>query len=1377
MLKSLEIVGFKSFAEKTRFEFSAGITAIVGPNGSGKSNIVDAVRWILGEQRAKSLRGGEMSDVIFNGASGRKSLGIAEVTLTFDNSKHILNTDQEMVEISRRVYRDGTGEYLINRQMSRLKDIRELFLGSGASGGANCIIEQGRVDALLQASSLERRALFEEVSGVSRFKARKNETLKKLEQVEQNLDQLLLLDSEIQNQFRKTQQEANRAKQFLQHSQRLRQLRIGLGLREFRLLEEQLRIQQQELHARQQSLQDKQHDYSSKEAASAELELELQNLDAQLQNLYEQRARQRQEIANLDTRCQAEWSRELEYQEEYHQSFSRFLELRLQLWQLQQLVNAAWQEWQSEHDQAKLQQIRADELDQHFQALSDNYKQSQQMLQELRVEQMDCVRRCSLAQSQMTHFNQQFQRQQLERDQRRKKLDQLRVERDSLQRVLEGLSESDADVQTQINTAKFKLAEATQDNDSLRRLIDHLRQEDNQLQLQRSAVRGRIEILETLERSQEGLSLGVRDLVAKLRAEAQASKSDSEFSESSGDERLALNPSPESTDAQELIDHRKGEQSLSDFPASDPRDSSSAKSPTRKRKAIHLQQIIYGLVADLLQVPRSIAAEVDLALGEVSQRFVVSDIGQIDRLLQEYPEYFQGQIGFIPYQELDPLAEGNDTLTADRWVTCASEELAGLPRQLLGNVRIVDDLSTARFLAVNKEMDDLEEENLSPSYPALRFVTKKGELLEPDGTLIVGPARLEGSIVSRKSELRDLLAQAAQMDRESQTTKQRIDDLLERVQRLEGPIASWQQEIDLLTSQAGNIQSELWQHQQHLQHLDGEIQLMHQETLLLEQEYNALFKQCEEAAHTHQQSEQHAAELKHKIEDCERHIHLLEQERFHLQTEQTNARIRVAQTEERVTASQERYDQLEADLRRGQDEELRVQRHWLILQRRLQEQSLQLLEMNQQAAQIFSAKEEVEREIIRVAHHREEKRHIRYRLNEELKSIYQFSEEQRESLHRTDLKVRDLVNQHSLIINQLKTQEEIDLNSYSLALDRYLNPVNSPSETDESLESPQEADSDQQIPDQQNREEEGRQAIVGPGGSSSREIISEAKSNEGSPNSTRTIQESSLPNQAQSHELTPAADTLETTAEKIPIEDYLEYLQEDIDLGTLKQEMKHLEGKINSLGRHINLDSIPELEAIEKRAKEFAAQLADLSESQRSLREIIDRINQDTQKRFSETYETVRVHFQELFRRLFGGGEADLVLENPNDLLESGVEIMARPPGKEIRNLTLLSGGEKTMTAVALLLAIFRSKPAPFCLLDEVDAALDEANTTRLAAALREFMHQSQFIIITHKKRTMAVADVLYGVTMQESGVSKLVSVRLEDWSDEKQQVNRSNAA
>jgi chromosome segregation protein len=341
MLKRLELVGFKSFADKTRFDFHTGITAIVGPNGSGKSNIVDAVKWILGEQSAKSLRGGEMADVIFNGSATRKSLGMAEVTMTFANDKRILNTDGEEVQITRRVYRDGTGEYLINGQISRLKDIKDLFLGSGAGSATYCIIEQGRVDALLQASTADRRAIFEEAAGISRFKAKKNETLRKLEHVDQNLEQLRLIIGEVEKQHRKASMEANKAKKYLEYTDRLKYLRIGMGTRDYQLLSGTIQGEQQEVEILRSGLTVTQVQASEWEAEAYHLEQQLRHVDVQFEEVQNTLSSSRQQIATCDSTLQHEWTKITSLEEDLTRTRQSKNDLSFHLRLMQQSVQDA----------------------------------------------------------------------------------------------------------------------------------------------------------------------------------------------------------------------------------------------------------------------------------------------------------------------------------------------------------------------------------------------------------------------------------------------------------------------------------------------------------------------------------------------------------------------------------------------------------------------------------------------------------------------------------------------------------------------------------------------------------------------------------------------------------------------------------------------------------------------------------------------------------------------------------------------------------------------------------------------------------------------------------------------------------------------------
>ena len=1215
------MIGFKSFAEKTRFDFPAGITAIVGPNGSGKSNVVDAVRWILGEQSAKSLRGGEMSDVIFNGSASRKSLGLAEVTMTFDNVRRQLDIDAEEVQITRRVYRDGTGEYLINNQMSRLKDIKEMFLGSGAGAGAYSIIEQGRVDALLQASTKDRRAIFEEAAGISRFKARKLETLRKLENVDQNLSRVRDILAEVDKQLRRVRLEASKAQRYQEYTARMRDLRIGVGLREYGQFTERFTVETAALEELRSTLGQARIQAAVSETEAKQLEAALHETESALEQSAARLADTRRQIATDDAHFGSESAKADDLERQLAETRLR----RVELAKLVQVASAsaadAGAEVADAEMQAESQRLRVAELESALASVDADLASLHRQVQEDRAGQVDLVRQAGTLQTQAASAKNQLERFYRDREQRRRKAEQKTAELGSLLRILEDLDRTGADLQHRLALVRNSHAQRLQERNDLREQAETRQRELADLNVRRSDLRGRIDILEGLERSQEGLGTGVREMMALLRAELNSD----------------------------------------------------------------LSATVIGFVADFLSVPREVAPLIDLALGDATQKFVVRDPQRLERILTAREHPFAGRVSFLPLQPLEPLAQGDETATADRWVTCDHPELAGLPRQLLGNVRIVPDLATARLMS------------LDPGLLGFRFITRQGELLDTDGTLTVGTHHAEAGILSRKSELRDLRALAGAVEIEIAATEKTIATLKKQIESFDAPIHGLEREIELLSNQAGDLQSQMAQHKQNRIRLDEEIALYKIEMQIQEQEIDSLEVSWKDSHDQAEEAERAALALKTRLEEADRRIQQQDRARIVRQQEQTAGHVALAQMEERLTGLRTRFDQIEADLQRGRDESHRIERHAGILQARSVESQLAILRTSAELAMHHLGKETLEREIGERSQRRDLDRERRRILVEQLQTVRAASQDQLGQLHQRELIVRDLENSRQTLTERIREDYQIDL-----------------------------------------AEELARRALA-------------RRASEGETSSPSTSE--ATPTRSASEDESPSPSEEPTLGDTLQI----------------NEEIQSLKEKIRKLG-NVSLESLQELEEVEKRSTDLQAQHDDLTSAQASLMEIINKINGDSRKLFAETYEHIRTHFQELFRKLFGGGMADIVLENPDDVLESGIEIVARPPGKELRSISLMSGGEKTLTAVALLLAIFRSKPSPFCLLDEVDAALDEANTARLATVLREFLDRSQFIIITHKKRTMAMADVLYGITMQESGVSKQVSIRFEDWPEDERQ-------
>jgi chromosome segregation protein len=1218
MLKRLELVGFKSFADKTQFDFGDGITAIVGPNGSGKSNIVDAVRWILGEQSAKSLRGGEMADVIFNGSTSRRSLGMAEVTMTFDNSRGALVADASEVQITRRVYRSGEGEYLINQQLCRLRDIKELFLGSGAGTDAYCIIEQGRVDVLLQASTKERRTIFEEAAGISRFKAKKLETLRKLERVDQNVLRLRDIIDEVEKQLRSVKLQAAKAQRYQEHSARLKDLRVGLGLHEYHQLTTQLCAETALLDGIKATLEERSAQAAAWETDVQRLEAALARVDDDLRAQEATLAGARQQIKAEETTLTHEWSQAAGLEAELARTRARLVELKSRVAALAGAVGRAREELHDAEVQAERQGRAVLTLEQELQTTVGRLGELNRQLQADKADHLEQMRQAAHLQNDAVSYKAQVDNLRRERERLRLKTEQAAEHLASLDVELEELTAADEQLQTRLAASRQALADQRQEREGLRDLADEAAERVSSLRQERSGLASRVEVLEGLERSHEGLGTGAREVLALL-----------------------------------------------DQPDAGP------------------WRTVIGMIADFLTVRHEYAPLIDLALGEWAQRFVVRDADTLAEALAQRSEPFSGRVSFLPLGERraanDPPgaaesrhpnrsiqvsllsrarmsasaggtpAHAGVVAPAAQLVTCTHPELADLPGQLLSRTLIVRDLATARSLAAHTS--------------GFRLLTLQGELLEPDGTLTVGTHHAEAGLLSRKSELRELRERVADLDYRLAETERDLADLRERVAGLDAQNAARQEEIQVLTEQAADLRARLERHRDRRKGLHEEVAISRDEAQRVDQEIAELASAWQRAQDQAAAAEAQVLALQARITQADHEIRAREAERQQRQHDFTAARVTLATAEERLAALRTQHEQMANDLDQRRGEQAEAEQALAACQARIAASQRLLLEASAGLARWYLGKEAAQREVAALTAEREQHRQERGRLAHLAQALRNEWREQQEQAHARELEVNDLRHRRDTLTDRLREDYQIEL--------------------------------------------------------------------------AELYREGDHPPESSS--LDPAA---------------------------VNEEIAELRRKLSRLGS-VNLDSLQELSELETRAATLQAQFADLIGAKRALEEIIGRINQDSRRLFTETFTAVRTHFQELFRKLFGGGMADILLEEEADILESGVEIIARPPGKELRSISLMSGGEKTLTAVALLLAIFRSKPSPFCILDEVDAALDEANIGRFTAVLREFLDRSQFILITHSKKTMATADVLYGITMQESGVSKRVSVRFEDWPDD----------
>jgi chromosome segregation protein len=1220
MLKRLEMVGFKSFADRTAFDFADGVTGIIGPNGSGKSNVVDAVRWVLGEQSARSLRGGEMTDVIFNGSASRRSLGLAEVSMVFDNRKRVLATEVDEVRITRRVYRSGEGEYLINNQPCRLKDIKDLFLGSGAGTDAYCIIQQGQVDILLQTAPKERRTIFEEAAGISRFKARKTETLRRLERVDANLQRLRDILDEVEKQLRSVKLQASKAQKFREHNARLRELRVGLSLLRYHELNEKVQTDTVELARLRAEL-----DSETSQADSRERELD--RLDRELQELEAAVREQEAVLGSAGRQIAVEQERRARAETDHDDLDRELAEIRQRLaGQVAQVAElaAVCARQRADLDRAKeqctQQRQMVEELEAALTGAESTLARLHQEIDEADWAFTDQMKRGADLENEASSVEARLKDHLRERGRTRQKSEKVAGELVSVDGELEELTRTEEELKSRLEAARSVQAELQADQDRLEQARDETVQQAADLREQRSGLVSRIDVLENLQRSHEGLGTGVREVFAHLESP---------------------DPGPWGT--------------------------------------------IVGLVGELLSVRREVAPLIDLALGERAQRFLVRDMNLLAQALKDRGQPLSGRVSFLAAgaQASRPVVRSAATTALTQggpgWTTasvpahpgvvalaeqvarCEDPHFADLPARLLAQTLIVRDLTAAQAIV-----------NLGTGF---RCITLQGELLEPDGTLTVGTHHSETGILTRRSELRELREQLTHLDTRLEELARDLEDLRERIGQLEARRRNAAHEVEKLHGQVADMSRRIVERRERRKGLSQEVDLTQMELDNLEQEIDHLESAWEKARQHARDAAAVAEATRTRLDQMRQQVRQLDIERTRKHQERADARVGLAKLEERLDNLVQGQERVEADHRQRDADRRRSADRLSELHVRLLECQLDLLRGSSVLAEAYHRKEQAEGRLGGWRGRRDEIRAARQILEEQVRTSQSTWKQRREEAHARELEVKEQTHLRDALCDRLREDYQLDLAALyhekrETDADWFMRPL-PPSEADPSLP---------------------------------------------------------------------------------PEEEIL--------------ELKRRLGKLGS----VNLEAIDELTDLEARHSSLVIQYDDLAAAQKALEDIIGRINTDSRRLFTETFETIKGHFQELFRKLFGGGMADIVLEEGVDILESGIEIVARPPGKELRSISLMSGGEKTMTAVALLMAIFRSKPSPFCILDEVDAALDEANVGRFTSVLREFLDRSQFIIITHHKRTMSAADVLYGVTMKEAGVSSQYSVRFEDWPGEEKQ-------
>ena len=1179
-LKRLEIHGFKSFADRINLVFKPGITAIVGPNGSGKSNIADGLRWVMGESNLRNIRGTKVEDVIFSGSEDRKPLGMADVTLVLDNSDQTLPLDYAEVAVTRRVYRSGESEFLINRAPVRLKDIQELFFDTGLGKEAYSVISQGKIDAILSVRPEDRRSIFEEAAGIMRYKVKKNLSIKKLGETENNILRIEDLLAELRAQLDPLSVQSEKATLYLKHRTNLKLVEINHSYQEITGVEQTLQSLEEKQRTKEEELSTVQAEAATLAEKALTAQTEATNLETELQT------RQKQLMEGLAQRERATGELNL-YAERKRSLQSREAEITHTL-ALQEEKAVALEEKHAElHRQTTGIMAEKDRL-------SSAVKQMEEVLAN-KEEEIKAVRTKLSSQKALYNNNletnsllkQKISEEGAQKGFRQEKEAELGGELDL---AVEELAETEARLRTvQANLEELRKA-AELGKAEERRLAAELEKHKTYLaervqknQEMRERLRGiesKITILSELERSRQGYYHGVKALLEA------------------------------------------------------------------KRESFH--QEIHGVVADLIRPERGCELALEVALGSALQNIVINHHRHAGQAITYLKQNKLGRATFLPLNmiegKVDRFTDSKALLTQynSKPATEAvfyDQQYQAVVSHLLSGTLIAPDLKTAVELA-------------EKTGKKFRVVTLEGEVIAPGGAITGGNLdRRQGGLLSRKGEIRQLTGE-----------KQDLLAFLERGLTEESKLQTTIEEHTKEYEEKRNLGQEIsFQQNSALKDMEA-MNASHQKAI---KQKNLLETAIQKLKGELSSQNSVVIQLQEKQQRLEAELGLISQEIQSLEERESKL---IQEREQSLRALSTLSAQLAG-----------IQQEWVGKQENLQENEHSIQEIRTEVA----------------------------RRESELKKI-------KEDLERLEVE-RNQLEANIRHTGQELATEEAALEQLRTSCQAALNSAN--------------------------QMEIGRRELQKQEG----EFLAELHRLE-----------------LQINRLKINRDNLAANLADVYGESWQQDVQPELTLPPHpKQEILRLKTQMKAL-EPVNLQAIEEYQGLKQRVDFLSQQLTDLTTARESLQKVIAEIEKTIKKRFIVTFEQIRKEFVTLFEQLFSGGKADLQLLDPDQPLESGIEILAQPPGKRLQNLALLSGGERAMTAVALLFAIFRVKPSPFCILDEIDATLDEGNVQRFTELLKMFSKDQQFIIITHRRGTMEVANVLYGVTMEEKGISKLISLELK---------------
>lgn len=1179
-LKRLEIVGFKSFADRTELEFVPGVTAVVGPNGSGKSNVSDAIRWVLGEQSAKSLRGAKMEDIIFAGSDTRKPVNFAEVSLTLDNTDRSLDLEYSEVTVTRRVYRSGDSEYYINKRSCRLKDIMELFMDTGVGKEAYSIIGQGRIEEILSTKAEDRRGIFEEAAGIVKYKSRKREAEKKLDETEQNLVRIHDIVSEINEQVGPLKEQAEKAKAYQEFSKQLRTHEVALYVQQIEATHEKWEEANQRVARLQQELIQLSTQASTREADLEQAKYKVNQIDQSIEELQQilltvseetekvegqrevLRERQRNLVANRQQTME-QLHRLTEKQHAVENELEEELKRQAQAKANLDVVQASLDEVGVQY--AELIQLATDDVDQ----LKSDYFEKLNEMANLRNEIRHQQQLTQTNQARIDRLSQEKSKLDQEEEQRLLKLEQYQQE----------LIQIEESIQGTLATYKELIEASKTQGEQVEQARLSLRKEEQR----RESAKSRLDLIKEMQAEFSGFQQGVKEIL---------------------------------------------------------------KAREKGMKGIH------GAVAELIKVPEKVETAVEVALGGALQNVVVDDEASGREAIAYLKKNNLGRATFLPLS----VIKSRTLQDSDRRQLAQASGVVGIASELVQfeakYQAIVESMLGTVIVTQTLEQANQVARTLGYRY---RVVTLDGDIVNAGGSMTGG---------ALKKNTSNLLGRGRQAE-ELETTLVEVDQAIVKLREQIGRLQEESQSIEVRQEELRSLGENLRLKEQELkgrvQQVESEGKSLNERLYLTSQDLEGYIKEIQDA-------QAKLIQLDEKLQTLTQEEQQLNQAITYAEAKRQEQLSSKEEMNEKITSLKVKAAQVKQEYQSRQEQVKRLSEQLTSLKAEWEEANRTLLSYDELEGTNETSTSELDAKISELRQDKDRVSGLIQERRNERATLFA----NQEQIEREVKEIRKQVKGLEDILHQ----EEVKKNRFDVELDHLLNKL------------------------------------------------------------------------SEEYEL-----SYELAKQKYPPQ--AEMAEQQQIVGKLKKE-------IAALGT-VNLGAIEEYERLSERMHFLSDQEADLNEAKSMLYQVIQEIDEEMSRRFKETFEEIREQFQDVFVQLFGGGRADLVLSNPENLLETGIDIVAQPPGKKLQNLALLSGGERAFTAMALLFAILRVKPVPFCVLDEVEAALDEANVSRFAEYMHHFSQQTQFICVTHRKGTMESADVLYGITMQEGGVSKLVSVKLED--------------